>query len=148
MRGRISLELVVGLFMLAGLGALGWLAIRAGDVGPAGAGRYALQARFGSVSGLREGAWVELAGVRVGQVDSIRVDPQTYEAVVGIVLDREVRIPRDATASVRTAGIIGDKFLKLSPGGAEVMLEEGAEIIETESSINLEELISKYIFDK
>ena len=90
---------------------------------------------------------MEVAGVVVGSVGSIRLDHESYEAVVELHLDERVRLQEDAIASIRTSGIIGDKFVKISPGGSERILEPGEEIIETESSINLEELISKYIFE-
>lgn len=143
-----SPELVVGLFMIAGLAALGYLAVRGGALPVFGDDRYALDARFRSVSGLKRGAWVELAGVRVGTVERIRIDPERYEAVVTLALDPAVRLQEDAIASIRTAGIIGDKFVKITPGGSERLLAPGEEIRETESSISLEELISKYIFER
>lgn len=143
-----SPEFVVGLFMITGLVAIGYLAVRGGDLPVLGDDRYTLDARFRSVSGLKRGAWVELAGVRVGTVQRIRIDPERYEAIVTLALDPAVRLQEDATASIRTAGIIGDKFVKITPGGSERLLAPGEEIRETESSISLEELISKYIFER
>jgi len=144
---RINLEIVVGSFMLLGLACLGYLAIKLGDIGLSRDDRYSLLAKFGSVSGLKEGAGVELAGVRVGQVSRIDYDPRSYEAIVELSIANDVRLQEDAIASVRTSGIIGYKFVKLTPGGSDVILSEGQTIVETESSINLEELISKYIFE-
>ena len=95
---------------------------------------------------MRAGAFVEAAGVRVGTVDSIVFDPEEYQSIVYLAIDEDVPIHEDAVASIRTAGIIGDKFIKITPGGGEY-LQEGDEIFETEPSINLEELISKYIFE-
>ncbi|WP_346993740.1 MlaD family protein [Alteromonas gracilis] len=82
----------------------------------------------------------------MGQAKSIVFDPVAYESVVTITLDNEVQIPDDSIASIRTAGIIGDRFIKLTPGGSDLYLEDGEELIETEPSISLEELISKYMF--
>lgn len=140
-------ELSVGLFMLAGLAAIAWLAISLGDVDFLSQDEYRVQARFVSASGLKEGAFVEAAGVRVGKVESIEFEPETWFANVTLSIDNAVKIPDDAIASIRTSGIIGDKFVKVTPGGSETMLAEGGEILETEPSINLEELISKYIFE-
>lgn len=147
MTEKSSLELTVGLFMVAGALALVYLAIKLGDVGVFASETYSLSARFVSSSGLTEGAFVEVGGVRVGTVRHIRVDFDTYEAVVEMSLDPKLKLQDDAIASIRTSGIIGDRFVKISPGGSEIYLEAGDEIIETESSINLEELISKYIFE-
>ncbi len=144
---RTQVELVVGIFLLLGILAVAWLAIRLGDVGLADDKRYHVTAGFTSASGLRPGTHVEAAGVRIGSVDSIDFDAEKYEARVTLAIDRGVPISKDAVASIRTAGIIGEKFVKITPGGDERMLEEGMEIRETESSINLEELISKYVFE-
>ncbi len=143
----LSAQFKVGLFMLAGLACLAWVALSLGGIGLVDDGRYELHARFGSVSGLREGAWVELAGVRVGTVSAISVDPDFYEAVVTLRLDANIRLQEDAIASIRTAGIIGEKFVKITPGGLPDMLAPGDTLLETESSISIEELVSKYIFE-
>ena len=144
-KGRI--EIIVGLFMFLGLICVSYLAIRLGNLDVGDDGRYEVHAKFTSASGLREGAFVEAGGVRVGIVDRIEFDPEFYLADVHMKIDRNVPITDDAIASIRTAGIIGDKFVKITAGGSEVMLKPGMEIVETEPSINLEELISKYIFE-
>lgn len=144
---KLKIEIITGLFMLLGILVMVYLAIKLGDVGLPGQNTYQVKAKFTSVSGLREGAYVEAAGVRVGKVSQIEFDPENYLAVITMMLDSKIMIPEDAIASVRTAGIIGDKFVKISAGGSDVNLEEGMEIYETEPSINLEELISKYIFE-
>jgi len=144
---RGNVELAVGLFLIAGVLALGYLALRLGDVALLGDGTYELRAKFVSISGLREGAFVEVAGVRVGRVSRIDLDVDRYQAEVHLAIDRRVPIQEDAIASIRTSGIIGDKFVKISPGGSERHLEAGMEIVETEPAISLEELISKYIFE-
>jgi phospholipid/cholesterol/gamma-HCH transport system substrate-binding protein len=144
---KSRIEIIVGLFLLLGLICVSWLAVRLGNFNLLGEERYQVIARFTSASGLRQGAYVEAGGVRVGIVDSIGFDPKQYLAVVTMSIDRSVPISEDAMASIRTAGIIGDKFVKITPGGAEEMLSSGMEIVETEPSINLEELISKYIFE-
>lgn len=133
--------------MLLGIACLVYLAVRLGDVDLFGNERYALDARFVSSSGLKPGAFVEVGGVRVGKVADIRLDPATYESVVRLELEPSVRLQDDAIASIRTEGIIGDKFVKITPGGSDELLAPGDTIFETESSISLEELISKYIFE-
>ncbi len=140
-------ELLVGIFMLVGIIAITFLALRLGDVGLFNNDEYVIQARFTSASGLREGAYVEMAGVTVGKVKGIKFDPESYLAIVSISLPKVIKVPDDSIASIRTAGIIGDKFIKISAGGSDSYVEEGMEIMETEPSINLEELISKYIFE-
>lgn len=145
--GNTRVEASVGLFMLVGLACLGYLAVALGDFEPFGSDRYSLNARFTSSSGLKPGAFVEVGGVRVGKVGAIDLDYATYEAVVRLELDPQVQLQDDAIASIRTEGIIGDKFVKITPGGSEILLTPGADIVETEASISLEELISKYIFE-
>ncbi|MGI9302931.1 MAG: outer membrane lipid asymmetry maintenance protein MlaD [Gammaproteobacteria bacterium] len=142
---RLSTEFVVGLFVLAGLVCFSYLAVKMGNLGFLESS-YTVQARFTSISGLKQGAFVELAGVRVGKVDNIMLDNGEFEAIVDMAIDNGVQIQQDAIASIRTQGIIGDKFIKISPGGAEETIEPGGEILETESAISLEELVSKYIF--
>jgi len=91
---------------------------------------------------------VEIAGVQVGKVAKVRLDPEYYDAVVSMAIDKGVSLQEDSIASIRTAGIIGDRYVKISPGGSPEAIAPGGEITETESAINIEELISKYIFEK
>jgi len=144
---KINLEMIVGLFLLAGFASFSWLAVKMGDIRFFMEESYPVTARFISISGLKEGAVVELAGVKVGKVSSISLDGSEYEAVVELDINDEVKLQDDSIASIRTAGIIGDRYIKLTPGGSEDYLLPGGEIVETESSISLEELVSKYIFD-
>lgn len=143
---RIRIETVVGLFLIVGLAAFGFLAVKLGDVGDFSGDSYLLKARFTSSSGLKEGADVELAGVVVGKVKAIELDPQEYESIVAFTVPRTVQIQDDAIVSVRSTGLVGGKFLKISAGGSDEILAPGDEITETEPSISLEELIGKYIF--
>lgn len=141
-----KIETGVGLFMIIGLICVTYLAIKMGDLNLLNKNRYDIIAKFTSASGLTEGAYVEAAGVRVGTVKSIKFDPDKFLAVVTMSINDNVEIQEDAIASIRTAGIIGEKFVKITPGGMEP-LTAGKEIRETEPSISLEELISKYIFE-
>jgi phospholipid/cholesterol/gamma-HCH transport system substrate-binding protein len=143
---NITIETGVGIFLLAGLLCVGYLSITLGDVDIFGTRQYPVTARFANVSGLKAGAPVEIAGVSVGKVSTIHLED--YEASVELLIDPEVKLQEDVIASIRTQGIIGDKYVKIKTGGSEMLIEEGGEILETESAIELEELVSKYIFEK
>jgi len=144
---RLNIEMAVGLFLIVGLISLTYLTVRMGGVSLLGDNRYPVKARFISISGLKDRATIELAGVKIGEVTGIDLDQGDYEAEVTLSIDNGVKIQEDAIASVRTQGIIGDKFIKITPGGSDEILGPGDEIEETESAISLEELISKYIFE-
>lgn len=145
---RLNIETAVGVFMVIGFLCFAWLSVRLGDVNLFAKETYSVEARFNSISGLKPGAIVEISGVRVGKVVAISLDQEDYLAVVGMEIEKGVELQEDSIASVRTSGIIGDKFVKISPGGMDELIEDGGEIEETESAISLEELISKYIFEK
>lgn len=145
---RLNVELAVGLFMIAGFLCFVYVSIKLGDVDLFREDTYPLQAGFGSISGLKQGADVEIAGVKVGKVTRIRLDSEDYEALVEMSIDSNYRLQEDSIASIRTAGVIGDKFVSLAPGGSEDYLQPGDRIWDTESSVSLEELISKYIFEQ
>ena len=145
---RFNLEILVGIFMIAGFVCFAWLAIRLGDVQLFGPPTYVVKASFGSVSGLKPGAIVEISGVKIGEVISIGLSPEYYEADVELAIKQGIRLQEDCIASVRTAGIIGDRYVDILPGGAQKLLKAGDQITETESAIILEELLSKYIFEK
>ena len=139
--------MLVGIFLLIGIIAITFLALRIGDFQLLNNQQYIIKAEFTSASGLKKGAHVEIAGVSVGKVTNIIFNPETYLAEVHIAIENSIQIPDDSIASIRTSGIIGDKFLKISPGGSDNIIEPNMIILETEPSINLEELISKYIFE-
>ena len=143
---KTSVELGVGIFVLIGLICVGYLTIQLGKMKLLGDDHYFLNARFLSVSGLKAGAQVEIAGVSVGQVDSISLDSKDNVAMVRLKIKKNVILSDDVIASVKTSGLIGDKFIKLSPGGSDDILEPGDTITDTESALDIEELISKYAF--
>jgi phospholipid/cholesterol/gamma-HCH transport system substrate-binding protein len=143
---KSSVEFGVGVFVLIGIVCVGYLTIRLGKMELIGNDNYRLKARFNSVSGLKVGAQVEIAGVQVGQVDAIELDPRDQVAIVTLRIKKGVKLTDDVIASVKTSGLIGDKFIKLSPGGSDIILEPGDMIVETESSLDIEALISKYAF--
>ncbi len=141
---RFNLEMSVGVFMMAGLLAIAYLTLNLGGLELFGGNYYKVHASFSSISGLKSGARVEIAGVQVGKVSHISlVDDQ---AKVELSLKPEVKIGSDVFASIKTQGIIGDKFVQLTPGAEEDFLQDGDEITETESAVDLEALISKYVF--
>ena len=143
---RGNLELVVGIFVLAGLACLAYLAIHLGKMEIVGSG-YQVHVTFDNISGLKNGAAVEVAGVEVGRVEAIQLSSNDRAAVT-LRLESGLKLHDDAIASIRTKGIIGDKFVKLSPGSSENLIPPGGRIRDTESSIDLEELISSYIHGK
>ncbi len=143
---KSSVEIAVGLFVVIGIVCVGYLTIRLGKMELIGGNYYSLKASFQSVSGLKTGAQVEIAGVEVGQVDSISLDRIEQVAIVKMKIDREVVLTDDVIASVKTSGLIGDKYINLAPGGSEEILNSGDTITETESALDLEEIISKYVF--
>ena len=144
---RTSLEMIVGVFLLAGFASFSYLAVKMGDLDPFKKESYNVSASFTSISGLKEGATLEVAGVVVGKVTKIELNEEEYEATVFMDVVKTVQLSDDSIASIRTSGIIGDKFIKLTPGGSDIMLEAGDMIEETEASISIEELVSKYIFE-
>ena len=143
-----NLELVVGIFMLIGIVCLCYLSVKLGKMELIGGNTYPVFAEFDSVSGLKQGAFVEIAGVEGGRVDTITFLPDKGVAKVNLRINSGVKLQDDVIAAVRTRGIIGDKFLKLKPGGSDKLLAPGGRIRETESSVDIEELLSKYIHGK
>lgn len=144
-----KLELTVGIFMLLGIICLGYLSIKLGKMELIGGNNYRITARFDSVSGLKPGARIELAGVEIGTVERIGLSNASGDqAEVTMKIKDDIKITDDVIASVRTSGIIGDKFIKLKPGGSDQLLQNGGKIRETESAIDIEELVSKFIHGK
>jgi phospholipid/cholesterol/gamma-HCH transport system substrate-binding protein len=145
---KINVELVVGIFMIAGFLCFVYLSLQLGEFSLFAADRsYTVSADFDSISGLKVGAILEIAGVNVGRVSAISLG-KNERAQVKMQINKEVPVNEDAIASVRTQGIIGDKYIRISLGGSEVTLKDGGRISETESAIDLEEMVSKYIFGK
>jgi phospholipid/cholesterol/gamma-HCH transport system substrate-binding protein len=139
-------EISVGIFMVAGIACLVYLSVHMGNIDLFGSDSFVISARFGSIEGLEKAASVEIAGVPVGKVKKIML--QDNEALVFMEIQKGTKISDDTIASIRTKGVIGDKFVKLSPGGSEDLLGDKDSLMDTESAISLEELVSKYIFEK
>jgi phospholipid/cholesterol/gamma-HCH transport system substrate-binding protein len=145
---KSKLELLAGVFVLLGLAAVAYLTIKLGSGEFIGGASYVVEARFANAGGLSSGSTVQLAGVQVGRVDDIRMDPADYSAIATLRIVNEVKLPTDTMASIKTTGLIGDKFVALAPGADETELDAGSRIIMTESAVDLESLIGRMAFGK
>lgn len=143
---KYAMETGVGVFVLIGLLCVGYLTIRLGKMEVMGPDTYPLKARFSSVAGLKAGSTVVIAGVEVGKVSRISLDPQRMEALVDLQVKNGIRLSEDTIASIKTSGLIGDKYVQLSSGGMETILAPGSTITDTESALDIESLVSKYAF--
>jgi phospholipid/cholesterol/gamma-HCH transport system substrate-binding protein len=140
------METLVGLFVVVGIVSLAWLSIRLGKLEVVGDRGYTVLAEFDSVAGLKNGAVVEIAGVEVGRVKAIGLD--SYRALVSMSIDPDVKLQDDAIVSIRTKGLIGEKYVRITPGGSDTLVKPGGKIRDTEDPIDIEHLISNYIFGK
>lgn len=149
MRANYKVELASGIFLLLGIAALLWLATRATDYGQElGKDTYNVSARFTNVGDLRKSAPVKIGGVTAGMVESIELDPVTFEAIVQMkISSRFDEIPSDTGASILTSGVLGDRYIGLEPGGAPDFLTDGDELFITQSALVLEQVIGKYLFN-
>jgi len=143
---RTKLHLAVGVFMVLGLLALGYLSVKLGRVSFLGGGGYAVTVDFPSVGGLKEGSSVEIAGVEIGRVESIGL--ADYQARVRLRVNMGVALQEDSIASIKTKGLIGEKYIRISPGGSDKIIGPNGKIREVEAPVDFEELLSKYIFGK
>jgi phospholipid/cholesterol/gamma-HCH transport system substrate-binding protein len=143
---KTKLELIVGVFVLIGIICLGYLSIKLGKLELIGGNVYEVVAQFNSASGLKPGSAVEIAGVEVGRVRGIILKED--RAAVTLAVNDTVKLYTDTIASIKTRGIIGEKFLALSPGGGGDPLKPGDTIRDTESGLDLEELVSQYVHGK
>lgn len=143
---KFDLELSVGIFVLVGIICLGYLSVKLAKMEVFSGDGYELYAVFSDVGGLKEGSTVLIAGMEVGRVKSINMED--YEAKVVLVLPQDVKIQEDAIAAIKTRGLIGEKFLVITPGGSDTILKPGERIRETLPPVDIEELISNYVFGK
>jgi phospholipid/cholesterol/gamma-HCH transport system substrate-binding protein len=146
---RTTLDLWVGIFVVIGIGALFFLALRVGNVSGVDLSEaYTVRGQFDNIGGLKVRAPVKSAGVVVGRVDSISFDTHSYRAVVRMRIARDFEFPRDTIASILTSGLLGEQYIGLDPGGDVEMLEEGEMLQITQSAIVLEKLIGQFLFDR
>lgn len=139
-------DLVVGMFVLVGLGAIGYLTFQVGGISWKVPGGFILYATFDDIGGLKERAPVSVSGVKVGQVMGVELD-ELMRAKVTLDLSPNLELPVDSSASIRTSGILGDQFIALEPGAEDDMLRAGEEIGFTESALSLERLVGKFVND-
>jgi phospholipid/cholesterol/gamma-HCH transport system substrate-binding protein len=139
-------NLAVGLFLVVGIVALGYLSVKLGRVSFLGASGYTLTVDFPSVGGLKTGSTVEIAGVEIGRVEDISL--ADYQARVTLRLHGDVKLQEDSIASIKTKGLIGEKYVRVSPGGSDKIIPPNGRIREVEAPVDFEELLSKYIFGK
>jgi phospholipid/cholesterol/gamma-HCH transport system substrate-binding protein len=143
---KYKMETTVGIFVVIGLICVGYITVKLGDVTLFGHDSYRLYAKFTSVSGLRVGNTVEMLGIQVGRVEALTMDQENQLAVVEMRINRGVKVFDDAFASIRTAGLIGDRYVRIDPGGAGELLKPGDAIRDTESPTDITDLIGKYSF--
>jgi phospholipid/cholesterol/gamma-HCH transport system substrate-binding protein len=143
---KYSTESIVGIFVVIGLLCVAYMTVKLGKVSWFGEDSYPLYARFASVSGLRVGSPVEINGIQVGRVEHMSIDTGRQMALVELRVEKGVKVYDDASASIKTSGLIGDKFIKIDPGGGGDILKPGSTVSETTSAIDIEGIVSKYIF--
>ena len=145
-----TVEVLVGAFVMLGLAALVFLAMQVSGLTSLGAdAAYRVHARFENVGGLKVRSPVSMAGVRIGRVTAIDIDPQTFQAVVELsISSRHANLPADTSAKILTSGLLGEQFVGLETGGADAVLKDGSTIKLTQSALVLENLISQFLFSK
>ncbi len=144
-----STEILVGLFVVLGIAALVFLALKAANLSSFSSGEtYALTAKFDNIGGLKARSPVRSAGVTVGRVASISLDPKTFQGVVRLDMQKGFEFPTDTSASILTSGLLGDQYVGLNPGNEDKLLAGGGTIRQTQSAVVLETLISQFLFNK
>jgi phospholipid/cholesterol/gamma-HCH transport system substrate-binding protein len=143
---KYAMETAVGIFVMIGLLSVGYLTVQLGRVPLLEGETYPLSARFTSVSGLRAGSPVNMFGIEVGRVDRLVMDQENQQAKVEMNLRKDVRVYEDAIASIKTEGLIGDKYVSIQPGGSGEQLKPGDTIIQTQPAVDVADLIGKYAF--
>jgi phospholipid/cholesterol/gamma-HCH transport system substrate-binding protein len=143
---KYTQETVVGVFVVIGLFAIAYMTVKLGNVGFLGEQSYSLIAKFSSVTGLRTGSPVNMLGLEIGRVESFEMDQENQVAVATLKINNGIEIYDDAIASIKTEGLIGDKFVSIDAGGGGDLLENGDTITDTESPTDIMELVSKYAF--
>jgi len=143
---KYKMETIVGIFVIFGLLCVGYMTVKLGKVEVFGNNFYTLFANFTTVTGLRIGSPVNILGIEVGRVERITIDQENLKAVVELKIKKGIKIYDDAIASIKTEGLIGDKYLNIDPGGGGDLLTENGVITDTQAAVDIESLISKYAF--
>jgi phospholipid/cholesterol/gamma-HCH transport system substrate-binding protein len=147
--GRKGIETLVGLFVLLGLLAIVFLALKAANLATFRVGgTYAVTAKFDNIGGLKVRAPVKSAGVTIGRVSAIALDTSSYQGTVTMELEQGIAFPSDTSAKILTSGLLGDQYIGLEPGGAEQNLKPGDQIKMTQSAVVLENLIGQFLYSK
>ena len=146
---RTTMDLWVGFFVMAGIGALLFLALKVGNMGTySAADSYTLVGNFENIGGLKVRAPIKSAGVVVGRVTDIQLNAETFDAAVTMNIDNRYKFPKDTFASIFTAGLLGEQYIGLAAGGDEALLKSGDKIMKTNSAIVLEDMIGRFLFNK
>jgi len=143
---KYSKETLVGIFVVIGLVSIGYMTVKLGNVGFLGENTYSLFGKFNTVTGLREGNPVNMLGLEIGRVEKFTMDQENQLVVVEFKIDKDIEVYDDAIASVKTEGLIGDKYVELDPGGGGDLLADGETITDTNSPTSIMDMISKYAF--
>ncbi|MBU6392542.1 MAG: outer membrane lipid asymmetry maintenance protein MlaD [Planctomycetota bacterium] len=143
---KFNVEIAVGIFVFFGILCLAYISVKFGKVSLLGDHYYPVNAVFSTVKGLKKDTMVEIAGVEVGKVEDIKL--VNYEAVVKLMIRDDIALQEDAIASIRTKGLMGEKYIEIAPGGSDSVLKPGDSIHETEPPIDLEKLIGNFVFGK
>ena len=144
------MEMLVGVFVAAGIVALFFMALQVSNLGASSNGEgYSIEARFDNIGGIKVKAPVTMAGVKIGRVSAISYDKETFEAVVTLTIENHYdRIPDDSFAKIFTAGLLGEQYIGLDAGGSDIYLKQGDRLQMTQSALVLEEVIGQFLFSK
>ena len=146
MKRKYDFELTVGIFVLVGILAVGYLSVKLGKLEVVGSAGYTVNAEFSNAGGVKPGSVIEIAGVEIGKVRGVRL--ANYSAQAELWIHKDIKLQEDVIASIRTKGLIGEKYIQINPGGSETYIKDGGKIRETESAVDIEELVSKFVFGK
>ncbi len=141
---KFNLEISVGIFLLVGILCMAYISINLGEMEVFSSKRYTVYAHFDKVGGVKEGAVVEIAGIKVGVVKGMELE--NYQAKLVLGIDSDIQLQEDAIASIKTKGLIGEKYVEITPGGSDEIIPPEGNLIETESATDIQDLISKYAF--
>jgi phospholipid/cholesterol/gamma-HCH transport system substrate-binding protein len=143
---KIPTETVVGIFVVIGLLAVGYMTLKLGKLDLIGGKYYVLKAHFSTITGLKPGAPVTMLGIQIGQVKKLTMDQEDQVAIVEMKIRSDIKIYHDAIAAIKTSGLIGDRYINIDAGGAEDAMKPGGTIRDTLPPVDIEEIISKFVF--